>query len=61
MAVAIEQMVAEGFATADEIEVWREEARDKVQRALAKAQQEPAPDPWHERWDARSEDISNLA
>lgn len=61
MAVAMEEMVAEGYATADEIDAWREEVGDKVQRALAKAQQEPKPDPWHERWDARSENISNFA
>ena len=52
------QLIARAFATAEEIVVWREEVTDEIQRALAKAQQEPKPDPWHENWDARSTNIS---
>ena len=55
MDVARQQMVDSGYATAEEIEGWRSELEDRVQRALAKAQQETKPDPWHETWQACSQ------
>ena len=61
MKIAPEQLVDEGYATAEEIEAWREEITDEVQRALAKAQQEPVPDPWHEKWDAFSNNLSTTS
>ncbi|MEP4079100.1 thiamine pyrophosphate-dependent dehydrogenase E1 component subunit alpha [Haloferula sp.] len=61
MDVASEQMLAKGYATAEEIEAWREEITDEVQRALAKAQQEPVPDPWHEKWEAFSDNLSTTS
>lgn len=50
--VAAEQLVAAGYAEEEEIDTWREEAADEIQRVLAQAQREPAPDPWHEDWSA---------
>lgn len=60
MDVAAEQMVSGGFAGEAEIAAWREEIGDAVQEALATAQREPKPDPWSERWEARSGDINIL-
>jgi pyruvate dehydrogenase E1 component alpha subunit/2-oxoisovalerate dehydrogenase E1 component alpha subunit len=54
LAVAIRQAVEGGFATAAEIEAWREESAEAVQRAVAQAQQEPPPDPYRENWTALS-------
>lgn len=59
MTVAAEQMEEAGYATGGEIEAWQEEIADEIQRALAKAQQEPVPDPWHEKWDAFSKNLGN--
>jgi pyruvate dehydrogenase E1 component alpha subunit/2-oxoisovalerate dehydrogenase E1 component alpha subunit len=50
----IVQMLEQGFATVDEIERWKNEFTDEVQAAVAQAQQEPTPDPWHEDWRACS-------
>ena len=50
----IVQMIEEGFATVEEIERWKREYTDEVQAAVAQAQQEPTPDPWHEDWRACS-------
>ncbi|MEM9237128.1 MAG: thiamine pyrophosphate-dependent dehydrogenase E1 component subunit alpha [Verrucomicrobiota bacterium] len=61
MEVATSQMLETGFTTEDELGQWREEIGDRVQRALAKAQQEAVPDPWHEQWEARSVSLSNPA
>ena len=55
MDVARQQMVDSGYATVEEIEGWRSELEERVQRALAKAQQETKPDPWHETWQACSQ------
>lgn len=54
MEVAHSQMIESGYATTDELDGWQSERAEKVQRALAKAQQEAKPDPWHEKWDACS-------
>ena len=50
----IVQMIEQGFATVDEIERWKSDFTDEVQAAVAQAQQEPTPDPWHEDWRACS-------
>lgn len=50
----IVQMIEQGFATVVEIERWKSEFTDEVQAAVAQAQQEPTPDPWHEDWRACS-------
>jgi pyruvate dehydrogenase E1 component alpha subunit/2-oxoisovalerate dehydrogenase E1 component alpha subunit len=52
--VAMRQLVEGGFATVEEIMAWQEETSDEVQRAVAQAQQEPAPDPYREDWSALS-------
>lgn len=52
--VAIEQLVANDIATAEEISQWQEQFADEVQRAVAQAQQEAVPDPYHEDWTALS-------
>ena len=36
----------------DEILAWQDEYSDEVQRAVAQAQQEAVPDPYHEDWTA---------
>lgn len=48
------QMLETGYADADEIAAWRRQATEDVQKALATAQREARPDPWHETWEARS-------
>ena len=50
--VAMRQLVEQGYAEVDEILGWQEEFSDEVQRAVAQAQQEAAPDPYHEDWTA---------
>lgn len=50
--VAMSQLVESGFSTTEEIAAWQEEALEEVQRAVAQAQQEPAPDPYREDWSA---------
>ena len=50
--VAMRQLVETGAATVEEIIDWQEKFADEVQRAVAQAQQEAAPDPYHERWTA---------
>ena len=52
--VAIRQLVEGGHAFEEEISAWQEEAAEEVQRAVAKAQQEPVPDPYRENWTALS-------
>ena len=46
------QMIESGYASVDEIERWKSDFADEVQAAVAQAQQEPLPDPWHEEWHA---------
>ncbi len=57
MDIAAAQMVESGYADETEIESWREAVTDEVQRALATAQREPDPNPWDERWEARSTNL----
>lgn len=52
--VAMRQLVEGGIATVDEILAWQNDIAEDVQRAVAQAQQEPAPDPYHEDWTALS-------
>ena len=52
--VAMRQLVEHGFATVDEILAWQDQFSDEVQRAVAQAQQENAPDPYQENWTALS-------
>ena len=50
--VAMRQLVENGIATVDEILTWQEAFAEEVQRAVAQAQQEDPPDPYHENWTA---------
>ena len=50
--VAMRQLVDNHLATVDEILAWQEEFAEEVQRAVAQAQQEAVPDPYHEDWTA---------
>jgi pyruvate dehydrogenase E1 component alpha subunit/2-oxoisovalerate dehydrogenase E1 component alpha subunit len=52
--VAMRQLVENGFATVEEILTWQEQFAEEVQRAVAQAQQEAPPDPYHEDWTALS-------
>ncbi|MFC7336853.1 thiamine pyrophosphate-dependent dehydrogenase E1 component subunit alpha [Haloferula chungangensis] len=61
MDVAREQLVAAGYASAEEIAAWRDEVADEIQRVLAVAQQDPVPDPWHEEWEAFSQNLSTTS
>jgi len=48
--LAIRQLVEHNIATPDEIVAWQDQIADEVQRAVAQAQQEAPPDPYHEDW-----------
>lgn len=50
--VAMRQLIENGIATRDEIRTWQDQFADEVQRAVAQAQQEAPPDPYHEDWTA---------
>jgi pyruvate dehydrogenase E1 component alpha subunit/2-oxoisovalerate dehydrogenase E1 component alpha subunit len=50
--VAMRQLVENGIAGVEEILEWQEQFADEVQRAVAQAQQEAAPDPYLEDWTA---------
>ncbi len=50
MTVAEEQLVQGGFLSVAEIADWKKTAAEKVQAAVATAQQEPAPDPYRADW-----------
>ncbi len=50
--VAEEQLVEYGIMTEEEISAFRVQAAEEVQAAVAKAQQEPVPDPYTEEWQA---------
>ena len=52
--VGTSQLIEHGFATAEEIEGWATEAAEVVQKAVAVAQKESAPDPYQEEWTAFS-------
>lgn len=57
--VAMRQLIEGGFASVDEVRGWQEEAAEEVQRAVAQAQQEAAPDPYREDWTALSTKFSS--
>ncbi|MGA0845451.1 MAG: thiamine pyrophosphate-dependent enzyme, partial [Luteolibacter sp.] len=50
--VAKRQLMDHGFASEAEITEWQRQVADEVQRAVAQAQQEPAPNPYRESWTA---------
>lgn len=50
--VAEEQMMQEQAVNAAELEAWRTETMEKVERVIARVQREPAPDPFQEDWRA---------
>lgn len=52
--VAMRQLVENGTVSVDEILAWQDLFSDEVQRAVAQAQQEEPPDPYHEDWTALS-------
>lgn len=52
--VATRQLVENHFASAGEILAWQDQFAEEVQRAVAQAQQEAVPDPYHEDWTALS-------
>lgn len=52
--VALRQLVENEFASVEEILAWQDEVAEEVQRAVAQAQQESAPDPYQEDWTALS-------
>jgi pyruvate dehydrogenase E1 component alpha subunit/2-oxoisovalerate dehydrogenase E1 component alpha subunit len=58
--VAMAQLIEGSYATVEEVERWKTEFTDEVQAAVAQAQQEPTPDPWHEQWDACSTPTGRL-
>jgi len=52
--VGAQQLIAGGYASEEEIQTWRDELSEEVQKAVAQAQQEPVPDPYREDWSALS-------
>jgi pyruvate dehydrogenase E1 component alpha subunit/2-oxoisovalerate dehydrogenase E1 component alpha subunit len=50
--VAMRQLVENGIASVEEILNWQDQFAEEVQRAVAQAQQEAPPDPYHEDWTA---------
>jgi pyruvate dehydrogenase E1 component alpha subunit/2-oxoisovalerate dehydrogenase E1 component alpha subunit len=50
--VGVQQLIEHGYASDEEIRGWQVEYTAEVQRAVAQAQQEAAPDPYHEDWTA---------
>jgi len=50
--VAEEQLLQNHLANATELDVWRHDATEKVERAVARVQHEPGPDPFQEDWRA---------
>jgi len=53
--VGSQQVIENGFATEDEVNVWAQEAAETVQEAVAIAQKESAPDPYQDDWSAFSD------
>jgi TPP-dependent pyruvate/acetoin dehydrogenase alpha subunit len=47
-------VVDEGLATSDEVNLWKREAAEEVQEAVANAQTDPVPDPYQDDWQAFS-------
>ena len=54
LAVARRQMLEAGWLTEEEAQAWDDECRDEVQRLVAQAQREKAPNPADEDWMATS-------
>jgi acetoin:2,6-dichlorophenolindophenol oxidoreductase subunit alpha len=52
LAVAEQQISAEKWATTAQLDAWRQEARTRVEEAVATTLHEPAPDPGTEEWTA---------
>ena len=52
--IAMRQLVEQGAATLEELQGWQTSIAEEVQRAVAQAQQEAGPDPYHEDWSALS-------
>ena len=52
--VGSSQLIERGFATAEEIQAWADEAAETVQEAVAIAQKESEPDPFQDDWAAFS-------
>ena len=52
--VAEEHLLQRGWADARTAELWRNEATQKVEEAVATVQREPTPDPYKEDWRALS-------
>ena len=50
--VATRQLIETGATNQEEIDAWREQSIEEVRAAVAKAQREPAPDPYRESWAA---------
>ena len=50
--IAIADLVEKSVVSAEEVEEWLEAAGEESQAAVAKAQQEPAPDPYRDDWRA---------
>src|SRR5213594_80099 len=50
--VAEAQLLQRGWADAQTLELWRSEATQKVEEAVATVQREPTPDPYAEDWRA---------
>lgn len=53
--VAEDHLVAQGWATAEQIADWRSEIKKEVDATAAKVRREPSPDPADEDWRAISE------
>ena len=52
MEVGEAQMKERGWLTDEELKGWQDDAAEEVQKAVAVAQKEPAPDPYQEEWSA---------
>jgi pyruvate dehydrogenase E1 component alpha subunit/2-oxoisovalerate dehydrogenase E1 component alpha subunit len=52
--IGIQQVVKKGLATSNEIDLWKKEAAEEVQQAVANAQTDPGPDPYQDDWQAFS-------
>jgi pyruvate dehydrogenase E1 component alpha subunit/2-oxoisovalerate dehydrogenase E1 component alpha subunit len=48
--LAEEHLLAQGWADAGNLAAWREEAVERIDEAVVKAQHEPGPDPYREEW-----------
>jgi pyruvate dehydrogenase E1 component alpha subunit/2-oxoisovalerate dehydrogenase E1 component alpha subunit len=59
MVIAEQKLLSEGWANAGEVEAWRAECRQTVDRAVTQVSKEPGPDPFKESWRALStEDLA---